>query len=94
LCEPLILPAKRVNPQLHDVLTKRLRDIGLKLGTAQEVVNPHEAPHLASERLGIAAVQASASYVHIQGFTVKEIAAPYLSIETGIASNRENTRSP
>ena len=89
--ETLLLPAKRVNPQFHDLLVKRFRDTGLKLGTAQEVVNPHEALHLASEHLGIAVVQASASYAHTEGVTVREITDPSLAIETGIASNRENT---
>jgi DNA-binding transcriptional LysR family regulator len=89
--ETLILPTKRANPQFHDALTRSFRDIGLRLGTAQEVVNLHEALHLASERLGIAVVQASASHAHIEGVTVRVIADPNLAIETGIASNRENT---
>jgi len=88
--EHWILPQKRANPQLHDLLLAHLRLSGIVSATAEEVLTPYDALHLVSETLGVAIVPSSAAYPHIEGVSLVPLTEPNLKMETALAWNPEN----
>ncbi len=89
--EPMLWQARAVNPRLHDHLLKSCQKLGFVPNIVHGVKTPTEAIDWVAAGTGIALVCASTGdRIQHKGVAFRRLAAPGLTIETGVAYRGDN----
>lgn len=84
--EPMIWFARTINPALHDHLLRCCRKLGFMPTVAHEITSVSESLDLVAANVGVSFVKGStAAGLSRKGVVFRELAAPGLAIDIGIA---------